>query len=64
MVDKRSGQIVSMTPNGIQLMDLENFETIDLPMPIDEDVVAKIASGKEVEYWIIMGRYKINRVKS
>ncbi len=64
IVDKRSGQIVSITPSGIQLMDLENYETIELSMPSDDDVASKIAAGKEVEYWIIMGRYKINRVKS
>jgi translation initiation factor 5A len=63
IVDKRSGQIVSVTPSGIQLMDLESYETIELPMPEDEEVSSKVASGKEVEYWVIMGRYKINRVK-
>jgi len=64
IVDKRSGQIVSITPSGIQLMDLETYETIEMSMPTDDDVASKIAAGKEVEYWIIMGRYKINRVKS
>lgn len=64
LVDKRSGQIVSVSPGGIQLMDLESYETLDMAMPIDEDVASKIAAGKEVEYWVIMGRYKINRVKS
>ncbi len=64
IVDKRSGQIVSITPSGIQLMDLENYETIDIAMPSDDEIASKIAAGKEVEYWIIMGRYKINRVKS
>jgi translation elongation factor P/translation initiation factor 5A len=44
-------------------MDLESYETLDMAMPIDEDVASKIAAGKEVEYWVIMGRYKINRVK-
>ena len=63
IVDKRSGQIVSITPSGIQLMDLETYETIEMSMPID-DIASKIAAGKEVEYWVIMGRYKINRVKS
>jgi translation initiation factor 5A len=63
LVDKRSGQIVSVSPGGIQLMDLESYETLDMAMPIDEDVASKIAAGKEVEYWVIMGRYKINRVK-
>jgi translation initiation factor 5A len=64
IVDKRSGQIVSITPSGIQLMDLETYETIEMSMPTDDDVASKIAAGKEVEYWIIMSRYKINRVKS
>jgi translation initiation factor 5A len=64
IVDKRSGQIVSINPSGIQLMDLENYETIEMSMPTDDDVASKIAAGKEVEYWTIMGRYKINRVKS
>ncbi len=64
IVDKRSGQIVSITPSGIQLMDLETYETTEIAMPTDEEIAGKIAAGKEVEYWVIMGRYKINRVKS
>jgi translation initiation factor 5A len=64
IVDKRSGQIVSITPSGVQMMDLETYETIELSMPTDEDIAGKLASGKEVEYWLIMGRYKINRVKN
>ena len=65
IVDKRSAQIVSITPGqGVQLMDLETYETIDIATPTDEEITGKIAAGKEVEYWIIMGRYKINRVKS
>jgi translation initiation factor 5A len=63
IVDKRSGQIVSITPSGIQLMDLETYETIEMSMPTDE-IASKLAAGQEVEYWIIMGRYKISRVKS
>ena len=64
IVDKRSGQIVSITPSGIQLMDLETYETTEIAMPTDEEIAGKLAAGKEVEYWIIMGRFKINRVKS
>jgi translation elongation factor P/translation initiation factor 5A len=44
-------------------MDLETYEVFDVPMSTDQDVVSRIAAGKEVEYWVIMGRYKINRVK-
>lgn len=64
IVDKRSAQIVSVSPSGVQLMDLETFETFDISMPSDEDIAGKVAAGKEVEYWKILERYKINRVKN
>ncbi|MBM3291797.1 translation initiation factor IF-5A, partial [Candidatus Bathyarchaeota archaeon] len=60
----RSAQIVSVSPSGVQLMDLETFETFDISMPSDEDIAGKVAAGKEVEYWKILERYKINRVKN
>ena len=63
IVEKRSGQIVSMTPASIQLMDLESYEVFDITMPDDEELKVKLEAGKEVEYWHIMGRYKIQRVK-
>ena len=64
MVDKRSGQVVSMTPANVQLMDLENYDMMDVEMPTDEDVARALAAGKEVEYWVIMDRIKIQRVKN
>jgi len=44
-------------------MALETYEVFDVPIPADPDVASKIAAGNEVEYWVILGRYKINRVK-
>ena len=64
IVDKRSGQIVSVSPASIQLMDLESYEVIDIAMPNDEEISSKIEAGKEVEYWIVMERVKIQRVKN
>jgi translation initiation factor 5A len=64
LIEKKSGQIVSSTPSSVQLMDLETFETIDLPMPTDQEIRSKLASGAEVEYWQAMGRTKIVRVKN
>ncbi|MHB1908142.1 MAG: translation initiation factor IF-5A [Nitrososphaerales archaeon] len=63
LIEKKSGQIVSSTPQSVQLMDLETFETMDIPMPSDEEVRSKIGSGSEVEYWQVLGRTKIVRVK-
>jgi translation initiation factor 5A len=63
MVEKRSGQIVSIGPATMQLMDLETYEIFDVAKPQEEEIASRLSSGKEVEYWKIMGRYKIQRVK-
>ena len=64
LIEKRSGQVVSSSPSNVQLMDLETFETFDVPVPTDEDIKSKMVSGAEVEYWRVMGKTKIMRVKS
>jgi translation initiation factor 5A len=63
IVEKNPAQIVSMGDSSLQLMDLETYEVFEVTMPKDTEIVAKLAAGKEVEYWKIMGRYKIQRVK-
>lgn len=64
LIEKKSGQVVSIASNNVQLMDLETFETFDVPLPADEEVKAKLISGTEVEYWSVLGRTKIVRVKN
>jgi translation initiation factor 5A len=63
IIDKRAGQVFSVNPTGVQIMDLETFEYIDAPFPDEEDVKAKIAAGAEIEYWKVLGKVKIVRVK-
>jgi len=64
IVDKRSGQVVSKGPGSVQLMDLETYEIFDVALPEEEKMVDKLDAGKEVEYWNIMDRIKIQRVKN
>ncbi len=64
VIEKRSGQVISTTPDTVQIMDLETYETFETPMPEEEDLRGRIANGVEVEYWKILGRVKIVRVKS
>lgn len=64
LIEKKSGQVISQSSGKVQIMDLETFETIDVPEPTEEEVKAKIASGAEVEYWVAMGKMKIVRVKN
>jgi translation initiation factor 5A len=63
IIDKRAGQVFSVNPTGVQIMDLETFEYIDAPFPDEEDLKAKIAAGAEIEYWKVLGKVKIVRVK-
>ncbi len=62
LIDKRNGQVISVGEN-VMLMDLETYETFELPKPTEEDVISKLAEGAEVEYWSVMNRKKIMRVK-
>ncbi len=66
LIDKRSGQITSVTPNSVQLMDLETFEVFETPKPSPEEMAelnGKLGPGTEVEYWAMMGKNKIMRIK-
>ncbi|TBR25557.1 MAG: translation initiation factor IF-5A [Candidatus Nitrosotenuis sp.] len=63
LIDKRGGQIISITGDQVQIMDSETFETIDVQM-IDDEVKGKLEQGQMVEYWNVMGRTKIMRIKS
>jgi translation initiation factor 5A len=63
IIEKRPGQVFAVNPSGVQIMDLETFEYIDAPFPQEADLKAKLVAGAEIEYWRILGRIKIVRVK-
>jgi translation initiation factor 5A len=63
IIDKRPGQVFAVNPGGVQIMDLETYEYLDAPFPEEEEIKSKIAPGVEIEYWKILGRVKITRVK-
>ena len=62
LIDKRTGQVISMSGDITQIMDSETFETIDVTM-IDDEIKGKIENGQNVEYWKFMDRTKIMRIK-
>jgi translation initiation factor 5A len=63
LIEKKSGQVISITGNILQIMDLETFETFELPFPKEDEVAKLISQGTEVEYWNVLGKSKIMRVK-
>jgi len=42
---------------------MESYQTFETDMPEDEELRGKLASGLEVEYWNMLGKNKIVRVK-
>jgi len=60
MIDKRKAQILAITVEEVQLMDLENFENFSLH--ITEEYKGQLHPGEEVLYMIAMGRRKIMKV--
>jgi len=63
IIEKRAGQVISLSPASVQLMDLETYEMLESPLPEEEELKAKLTSGVEVEYWRILGRTRIMRAK-
>ncbi|CAI9831852.1 MAG: translation initiation factor IF-5A [Nitrosopumilus sp.] len=63
MINKKTGQVVSMGGGVVQVMDSETFETIDVTM-VDPEAESKLENGATVEYWVVMDKTKIMRVKA
>ena len=53
MVDKRKGQVLSIGSNTVSVMDLENFETLDIPCA--EEIKSELEINSNVEYWDVEG---------
>ena len=63
IIEKRNGQVIALLPTAVQVMDLENYEMLEAPIPEEEELKSKLTSGTEVEYWRILGKTKIMRSK-
>lgn len=62
MIEKKKAQVLSVASDGssASVMNLESFETLDVP--ITEDLKGKIAAEQQVEYWDIEGKKAIMRI--
>lgn len=60
MIDKRKGQILAISGDEAQMMDLETYEQFTLP--IDEELRGQLHPGEEVLYMVAMGKRKITKV--
>ncbi|MCE4628162.1 MAG: translation initiation factor IF-5A [Desulfurococcales archaeon] len=64
VIEKRLGQVIADMGDMLQIMDMETFDTFEIEKPDDPQLAEKLQPGVTVEYWVIMGRPKIVRVRS
>jgi len=61
IIDKRNAQVLAlMGEDTVQLMDLESYETFEMPIP--DEYKGKLEPGAEIHYLEAVGRKKITRV--
>jgi translation initiation factor 5A len=61
IIDKRTAQVLAIMGSDIQLMDLETYETFEVPIP--DDMRDDLIEGAEVGYIVAMANKKLMRVK-
>lgn len=60
LIDKRNAQVLALMGVNVQLMDLETYETFEMPIP--DEFKGQLEPGKEISYLEALGRKKITRV--
>ncbi len=60
---KKKGQVLSVTGNDVELMDMETFETITADLSFaEEDIKSSIEAGQTVLFWQVVGKILIKQI--
>ncbi|MBI4017386.1 MAG: translation initiation factor IF-5A [Candidatus Aenigmarchaeota archaeon] len=54
IIDKRQAQVLSLTPDAVQLMDMQTYETFEARIP--DELKGKLENGQEITYWDVLGK--------
>ncbi len=60
LIIKKRAQVLSVLENSASVMDMESYETIELPFV--EEIRGQLAPEQQVEYWDIEGKKIIMRI--
>jgi translation initiation factor 5A len=63
IIEKKTGQVLALLQDTVQIMDLQTYETFEVSKPKDEEILSKLSPGTEIEYWEILNKKYIMRVK-
>ena len=61
IIEKETAQILSVSGDMANVMDIKTYETFDLVIP--EELQGKIKDGQQVLYWEIMGSRMLKQIK-
>ncbi len=61
IIEKKYAQVVNVTRETVQLMDLNTYEFYEVSKP--QELADKLAPGMEVEVWQVMDYKFISRIK-
>ncbi|MCK9596882.1 translation initiation factor IF-5A [Candidatus Pacearchaeota archaeon] len=59
LVEKKKGQVLGIGEDKVSIMDLENFETIDVKCP--PEIKSELEINSNVEYWDVEGAKIVKR---
>jgi len=58
IVERKSGQVLTISDDSVQLMDMSDYSTLDVPMTAEDR--EKLEEGKEVPYLLVMSKTKLD----
>lgn len=61
LIEKSRAQLLSITGDKANVMDMETFETLEMALPEDEELKNDLKEGDQVEYWTVEGSKIIKR---
>lgn len=61
IIEKKNAQVLSISGNMANVMDMESYETFELPIP--EDLKDEVVEGSQVVYWIMLGQKVMKQSK-
>ena len=64
VIEKFTAQVISISGDSVQLMDLRNYQTFEIPSSyIEDEAKGKLEPGVQVEVWDVAGYRKIMRIR-
>lgn len=61
IIEKKNAQVLSISNNSANVMDMETYETFDLEIP--EELKEQVVEGCQVLYWVLAGQKIMKQVR-